>query len=286
MSNDRLVLLGTKGGPSIRTIERMPTSSLLEIGGKKIVVDCGLGVARGVVAAGVQLADIDSIFITHLHSDHVIELGPLLHTAWTSGLRTEIDVFGPVGTREYLDGFYQSLKFDIDLRIRDEGRNDIRELAKLHQFGEGSVIEGELAVNALRVVHPPVDECYALSFEAGGWKVTFSSDTNYFPPLIEFAKDSDILVHEAMLSKGIDRLVAQTKNASRLREHLLASHTDVADAAKIAESANVRHLVLHHLVPVGVGDFGHSEWLADAGGYTKGQISVGEDGMEIRRSKS
>ena len=286
MSNDRLVLLGTKGGPSIRTIERMPTSSLLEIGGKKIVVDCGLGVARGVVAAGMQLADIDSIFITHLHSDHVIELGPLLHTAWTSGLRTEIDVFGPVGTREYLDGFYQSLKFDIDLRIRDEGRNDIRELAKLHQFGEGSVIEGELVVNALRVVHPPVDECYALSFEAGGWKVTFSSDTNYFPPLIEFAKDSDILVHEAMLSKGIDRLVAQTKNASRLREHLLASHTDVADAAKIAESANVRHLVLHHLVPVGVGDFGQSEWLADAGGYTKGQISVGEDGMEIRRSKS
>ena len=286
MSNDRLVLLGTKGGPSIRTIERMPTSSLLEIGGKKIVVDCGLGVARGVVAAGVQLADIDSIFITHLHSDHVIELGPLLHTAWTSGLRTEIDVFGPVGTREYLDGFYQSLKFDIDLRIRDEGRNDIRKLAKLHQFGEGSVIEGELTVNALRVVHPPVDECYALSFEADGWKVTFSSDTNYFPPLIEFAKDSDILVHEAMLSKGIDRLVAQTKNASRLREHLLASHTDVADAAKIAESANVRHLVLHHLVPVGVGDFGQSEWLADAGGYTKGQISVGEDGMEIRRSKS
>ena len=264
----------------------MPTSSLLEIGGKKIVVDCGLGVARGVVGAGVQLADIDSIFITHLHSDHVIELGPLLHTAWTSGLQTEIDVFGPVGTREYLDGFYQSLKFDIDLRIRDEGRNDIRELAKLHQFGEGSVIEGELAVNALRVVHPPVDECYALSFEADGWKVTFSSDTNYFPPLIEFAKDSDILVHEAMLSKGIDRLVAQTKNASRLREHLLASHTDVADAAKIAESANVRHLVLHHLVPVGVGDFGQSEWLADAGGYTKGQISVGEDGMEIRRSKS
>lgn len=286
MSNDRLVLLGTKGGPSIRMIERMPTSSLLEIGGKKIVVDCGLGVTRGVVAAGVQLADIDSIFITHLHSDHVIELGPLLHTAWTSGLRTEIDVFGPVGTREYLDGFYQSLKFDIDLRIRDEGRNDIRELAKLHQFGEGSVIEGELAVNALRDVHPPVDECYALSFEAGGWKVTFSSDTNYFPPLIEFAKDSDILVHEAMLSKGIDRLVAQTKNASRLREHLLASHTDVADAAKIAESANVRHLVLHHLVPVGVGDFGQSEWLADAGGYTKGEISVGEDGMEIRRSKS
>ena len=286
MSNDRLVLLGTKGGPSIRTIERMPTSSLLEIGGKTIVVDCGLGVVRGVVGAGVQLADIDSIFITHLHSDHVLELGPLLHTAWTTGLCKEVDVFGPVGTREYLDGFFQSLKYDIDLRMGDEGRNDIRELTKLHEFGEGSVIDGELTVNALRVVHPPVDECYALSFEADGWKVTFSSDTNYFPPLIEFAEDSDILVHEAMLSKGIDKLVAKTKNASRLREHLLASHTDVADVAKIAESASVRHLVLHHLVPVGAGDFGQSEWLADARGYTKGQISVGEDGMEIRRSKS
>ena len=86
--SDRLVLLGTKGGPAIRPGGPMPTSSLLEIGGRMVVVDCGLGVTRGLTDAGVHLKTLDLVFVTHLHSDHVLELGPLLHTAWTAGLAT------------------------------------------------------------------------------------------------------------------------------------------------------------------------------------------------------
>jgi ribonuclease BN (tRNA processing enzyme) len=82
---DRLVLLGTKGGPAIRPGGPSPTSTLLEIAGRPIVIDCGLGVTRGLVNAGLSLKKLDLILITHLHSDHVLELGPLLHTAWTSG---------------------------------------------------------------------------------------------------------------------------------------------------------------------------------------------------------
>ncbi|MGN6472009.1 MAG: MBL fold metallo-hydrolase, partial [Rhizobiaceae bacterium] len=180
---DRLVLLGTKGGPAIRPGGPMPTSSLLEMGGRRIVVDCGLGVTKGLVDAGMPLKTLDLIFITHLHSDHVLELGALLHTAWTAGLSTPVRVFGPAGTEAYWRNFCQALDFAIDIRIADEGRPDIRDLVEFDEFTEGSVLEENgLAVSALRVDHPPVTECYALSFVHGGRRIVFSSDTVYFPP--------------------------------------------------------------------------------------------------------
>ena len=84
--SSRLVLLGSKGGPAIRPGGPWPTSSLLEIGGRSIVIDCGLGVTRGLTNAGVPLKALDLIVITHLHSDHVLELGPLIHTAWLTAI--------------------------------------------------------------------------------------------------------------------------------------------------------------------------------------------------------
>ena len=73
---NQITLLGVKGGPAIRQGGAMPTASLLQLNGQNIVIDCGIGVARSVVEAGVSLLNIDAIFITHLHSDHVLELGP------------------------------------------------------------------------------------------------------------------------------------------------------------------------------------------------------------------
>ncbi|TIT33906.1 MAG: MBL fold metallo-hydrolase, partial [Mesorhizobium sp.] len=100
-TRDRLVLLGSKGGPALRPGGPWPSSSLLEFGGRNIVVDCGLGVTRGLADAGTSLKMLDLIFITHLHSDHLLELGPLIHTAWTAGLATPVTVFGPPGTGHY-----------------------------------------------------------------------------------------------------------------------------------------------------------------------------------------
>ncbi|TIV24826.1 MAG: MBL fold metallo-hydrolase, partial [Mesorhizobium sp.] len=203
---DRLVLLGSKGGPALRPGGPWPSSSLLEIGERTIVVDCGLGVTRGLVDAGISLKALDLIFITHLHSDHILELGPLIHTAWTAGLTTPMTVFGPPGTQDYWRHFGRAMEFDIGIRIVDEGRPDIRELVSIKEFGEGAILEEEgLIVTALRVDHPPVTDCFALRFEHGGRSVVFSADTAFFPPLAGFAKEADILVHEAMLEEGVER---------------------------------------------------------------------------------
>lgn len=281
-SSDRLVLLGTKGGPAIRPGGPWPTSSLLELGGRTIIVDCALGVTRGLTDAGVSLKQLDLIFITHLHSDHILELGPLIHTAWTAGLATPVKVFGPAGTADCWRGFVQSMAFDIDIRIVDEGRPDIRDLVTVVEFGERELLsENGLSVTALRVDHPPVTECFALRFEHEGKSVVFSADTAYFPPLADFAKGANILVHEAMLEDGVERLVARTGNGARLREHLMASHTLAADAGRIASAANVKRLVLNHLIPADDPEFDEADWVAAVRKTWAGGLTIGRDGLVV-----
>ncbi|CDX24869.1 putative hydrolase [Mesorhizobium sp. ORS 3324] len=281
-TSERLVLLGSKGGPAVRPGGPWPTSSLLEIGGRVIVVDCGLGVTRALTDAGVSLKGLDLVFITHLHSDHVLELGPLLHTAWTAGLATPVIVYGPPGTANCWQHFCRAMEFDVEIRIVDEGRPDIRDLVSVEEFGEGLVLEQRgLMVAALRVDHPPVTDCFALRFERGGRSVVFSADTAFFPPLAEFARDADILVHEAMLEAGVERLVARTGNGARLREHLFASHSLAEEAGSIATDAGVKRLVLNHLIPADDPAIDETDWITAVGKTWAGDLTIARDGLVV-----
>ena len=280
--SDRLVLLGSKGGPALRPGGPWPSSSLLELGERIIVVDCGLGVTRGLVEAGISLKALDLIFITHLHSDHVLELGPLLHTAWTAGLASPVTVFGPPGTGQYWRRFCQAMEFDIEIRIADEDRPDIRGLVSIVEFGEGEILaQRGLEVSALRVDHPPVTDCFALRFEHGARSVVFSADTAFFPPLADFAKEADILVHEAMLEEGVERLVARTGNGARLKEHLLASHSFAEQAGRIASDAGVKRLVLNHLIPADDPAIGEADWVAAVRKSWSGDLTIARDGLVV-----
>lgn len=281
-TRDRLALLGSKGGPALRPGGPWPSSSLLEIGGRNIVVDCGLGVTRGLADAGISLKALDLVFITHLHSDHLLELGPLIHTAWTAGLATPLTVFGPPGTGHYWRRFCQAMEFDIEIRIADEGRPDILDMVSIVEFGEGRVMEERgLKVSALRVDHPPVTDCFALRFEYAGRSVVFSADTAFFLPLADFAKGADILVHEAMLEEGIERLVARTGNGARLREHLLASHSFAREAGRIATEAGVGRLVLNHLIPADDPEIGEADWIAAVRKTWAGDLTIARDGLVV-----
>lgn len=280
--SDRLVILGSKGGPAIRPGGPSPTASLLEVDGRRIVVDCGLGVTRGIVDAGVSLKQLDIVLVTHLHSDHVLELGPLLHTAWTAGLATPVCVCGPAGTRDLWENFCRSLRFDIEIRIVDEGRPDIRDLVRITEYAEGLVLsDGTLTVTALRVDHPPVYDAFALRVRSARHDVVFSGDTTHFEPLAAFAGGADVLVHEAMLADGVESLAARTGNGSRLVAHLNASHTRAEDAARIAARASVRHLVLNHLIPADDPAFGETHWVDAARTAWAGPLTIARDGLAL-----
>jgi ribonuclease BN (tRNA processing enzyme) len=158
---NRLVLLGVKGGPSVRAGGAMPSASLLELDGRRVVVDCGLGVTRGLVEAGVALRDLDAIFITHLHSDHLLELGPLVHTAWVTGQQIPVQIYGPKGVQAYWDGFMASMTYDNHLRVVDDGRVPLETLVRITEVDAGDIDFDGLQVHGLRVKHPPVDQAMA-----------------------------------------------------------------------------------------------------------------------------
>ncbi len=283
MTADHVVLLGTKGGPAIRTGSTNPTSSLLVLDGRPIVIDCGLGVTRGIVDQGIRLKDLQLIFVTHLHSDHYLELGPLIHTAWTAGLSNPVDIWGPQGLDQYWTAFLTSMNADIALRIEDEGRPDLTALVRIRTIEEGLFLrENELEVRALRNLHPPLSDTFALSFQSARRRVVFSGDTRYFPELANFAGDADLLVHEAMLEAALPSLLERIGNGDeRLMHHWLRSHTLASDAARTASAAGVRALALNHLIPSDDPTFGEQDWSDAVQEYWEGEFHLGKDGLRI-----
>ncbi len=282
-ARDFVALLGTKGGPAIRPGSTNPTSSLLVIDGRPVIIDCGLGVARGLVDQGLALKDIGLIFITHLHSDHYLDLGPLLHTAWTAGLESPVIVYGPQGIGDYWKLFLQSMKADIDLRIEDEGRPDLAGLVSCKTLDDGVVCNiGTLTVSAMRNEHPPLVDTFALRFSGSRNDVVFSGDTAYLPRLAEFAAGADLLVHEAMLADALEALCRRIGNSDdRLMKHLLRSHTMAPDAGKIASGAKAKALALNHLIPSDDPDFTIAHWRQAVAPHWPGTLHVGKDGMRI-----
>ena len=279
----RVILLGTKGGPRVGASGRSNPSALLLINDVPYVVDSGYGSSRQLLAAGVPLNRLRYIFITHHHSDHNLEYGPLFYNAWITGLPARIDAYGPPGLEKMTEDFFSYMKLDIDVRIEDEGRSDPRKLVFAHDIKKtGMVLQNDdVKVSACEVRHPMVKQAYAFRFDAKDRSVVISGDTAYAPELAEFAKGADVLVHEVMYLPGIEELVGRLPNAKRLREHLLAAHTVPEDVGRIAAQAGVKTLVLTHFVPGDDPAITDEQWTEGVRKHFNGRIIVGKDLMEI-----
>jgi ribonuclease BN (tRNA processing enzyme) len=280
---NRLVTLGTRGGPAIRTgFTPSPSANLVVFDGVPYVIDTGYGVSGKLVESKFALPQLRYIFITHHHSDHNAEFGLLAYNAWVTGLRTQIDAYGPAGMKRLAQGFWDAYQFDIDTRMADEGRPDLRKLVTAHEYTEGEVLKTEkVRVTALRNVHPPITESFALKFEFPGRTIVFSGDTAYHPPLAAFAKGADLLVHEAMLGPAIEFIVRANPNAATILKHLQASHTLVADVGRIATEAGVKTLVLSHYVPVDAPGVTDQQWVDGVRETYKGDLVLAKDLRQI-----
>ena len=280
----RVILLGTRGGPRVGASGRSNPSTLVLINDVPYVIDCGYGTSRNLLAAGVPFNRLRYIFITHHHSDHNLEYGTLFYNAWVTGLSVQIDSFGPTGLEKMTQDFFSYMKLDIDIRMEDEGRPDPRRLILAHDVSKPGVVfqNGDVKVSAGLVRHPLVKQAYAYRFDAKDRSVVISGDTTYAPELAEFAKGADVLVHEVMYLPGVETLVRRLPNATRLREHIIASHTVPEDVGKIAAQAGVKTVVLSHFVPGDDPSITDEQWAEGVRKYFSGRIIVGKDLMEIR----
>ncbi|MCX7143229.1 MAG: MBL fold metallo-hydrolase [Proteobacteria bacterium] len=278
----KIVLLGTKGGPRVGGGRKNP-ATLLMIGGVPYVIDCGYGVSEQLVKAGVPLQNLRYIFFTHLHSDHNLEYGPLVYNAWATGLKQRVDAYGPKTLKHQTLAYFDSMKFDIDIRIDDEGKPDPRKLVVPHEFFDNGLVmeNADVKVTATRVRHPPIADAYALRFDTKDRSVVISGDTNYSPELIELAKGADVLLHEVLYVPGLDSLLKRVTNAATLREHIVASHTTTEDVGRVAAAAGVKKLVLHHFVPGDDPSITDEMWTEGVRKHYSGDLVVGRDLMVI-----
>ncbi|MGY4317092.1 MBL fold metallo-hydrolase [Bradyrhizobium sp. JR3.5] len=279
----RIVFLGTKGGPRVGIGASNP-ANLVVVNDTPFVIDCGMGVSRQLVNAGVPIPSVKYIFISHHHSDHNLEYGNLFYNAWAAGLSTPIHSFGPKGIEAMTKEYWELNKFDVETRIADEGRPDPRKLLIAKDITDDGVVlkTPDVTVTAFRTPHPPIVDNFAYKFETPDGTIVFSSDTAYNPKLAEFAKGADVLVHECLYIPAVDRLVAKTRNGATLKKHLLDSHTSTEDVGRIAAAAGVKTLVLSHFVPGDDPDVTDDDWTRDVKTNFKGRIVVAKDLMELK----
>ena len=222
------------------------------------------------------------IFITHLHSDHYLELGPLIHTAWVSGRIAPIPIYGPKRLKHYWDAFLTSMADDIKLRIEDEGRVDLEKLTKFYNLKDKSDLSlSGIKISAIRNIHPPIKDSFALRFESENRTIVVSGDTAYMPEMIDFAKNADLLIHEAILSEGIDLIMSRLDHIDERLRSIFPKPTTAENVGLIAKGANVKCLALNHFVPDECTEFNKDYWIKAVSRHWSGKIIIGSDGTKI-----
>ena len=281
-SRTKVILLGTAGGPSPKKSRAAP-AAVVSVDQVPYLVDCGNGVGRQLVLAGVRPRDLRAVFLTHHHSDHNADTGNLLLLAWASGLSTPVDIYGPPPLLRMTDLFLEMNAYDIGIRITDEGRPPLAPLLVPHEIHAGGlVLEDErVKVTAALVHHPPVEPAFAFRFDTPDRSIVFSGDTTPVESLVQLSQGADTLVHEVLYVPGIERLLANVPNASTLREHLLASHTPLEDVGRVATRCGVATLVLTHFVPGDDPSITDEIWRAGAQEHFAGTVVVGKDLLEV-----
>jgi len=272
----QVTLLGT-GCPQCDP-DRLGPATLVRAGGGAILVDCGSGVTQRLVAAGAPGASLDAVLLTHLHSDHLVDLYQLVVSSWHQGRERPQRVFGPKGTRRFVEGTMALWRDELALRVAHERRPSTEALEiEVTEIAPGAVLdEGGIAVEAVAVDHAPVREAYGFVFRAGGRTAAISGDTRYCPALIEAARGADLLVHECFIHREM-----QPKPGVRSADTIAAVasyHTLSDEVGKVAAEAEVGALALTHFVPT---RFDRAALLAEIARDYAGPILVGEDLMTI-----
>ena len=278
----RLILLGTGGGPRPRKANSA-SAQVIVANETAYVIDCGNGVARQLAFAGVPLSKLRHVFITHHHSDHNADYGNLIWLAWTAGLRTRVDTWGPPPLEKMTKLFFEMNASDIDTRIADEERVPLVPLVQVHELTQGGpVVQDEnVRVTAALVHHPPVVPSFGYRFDGADRSIVISGDTAPSDNLINLARGADILVHDAMDVAGVERMVARFTNATALKRSILSHHTTAEDAGRVAQAAGVKMLVLSHLVPPDDPAITDQMWIDAARTHFRGEVILGKDLLEI-----
>jgi ribonuclease Z len=243
-----------------------------------LLIDCGSGVTQRLLAAGCPGRDIDAVLLTHLHSDHIVDLFQLVISSWHQGRDRPQRVFGPPGTGAYVDGLMELWRPELEGRVAHERRPCVRALeVEVSEIAPGQTLRfADIEVQVVEVDHRPVRHAFGFVFTDSGSRLAISGDTTYCPALIEAARGADVLLHEVFIHREMP-VVAGLRIAETVA-NVAAYHTLSDVVGKVAAEAEVGRLVVTHFVPP---RFDRTALLAEVGRDFAGPVTIGEDLMEI-----
>ncbi len=270
----KVTLLGT-GSPR-PVMERFGPSILVEAGKEKLVFDCGRGATMHLYQLKVPFSDVTAIFLTHLHSDHIVGISDLYLTGWILGRSTPLRVWGPAGTANMMSHLEQAYQFDIHVRRDvDEMLSPEGALVVAKDIEQGVVYQnGDLKVTAFTVDHSPIKPAFGYRVDYGGRSVVLSGDTRYSDNLIRFSQGTDVLIHEV-----IDPEAFMTGNhgfSPERTQKVIAHHTNPQQAGMIFSQVKPKLAVYSHIVPAEAPNL-----VVQTRKSYSGALEVGEDLMSI-----
>lgn len=270
----KVTLLGT-GNPR-PVIERFGPSILVEAGNQKFIFDCGRGCTQRLYQAKVPFSDVTALFLTHLHSDHIVGVPDLWLTGWIIGRKTPLRVWGPTGTRQMMKHLEEAYAFDIHIRRDvDEQIEPAGVVVEAKDIEQGVVYDsGGVKVTAFVVDHGAVKPALGYRVDYAGHSVVLSGDTRYSENLIKFAQGTDVLVHEVLAANAYRSL--HTALSPRQMQKVMEHHTKTEEAAMVFAKVKPKLAVYSHIVPPDASDL-----IADTRKTYSGPVEVGEDLMSI-----
>ena len=262
----KVVLLGT-GGPTPR-IERFGPSTLVEAGGRHFLFDCGRGAAQRLFQLGI-LREVNALFLTHLHSDHIVGIPDFWLSGWFAGRNTPLQIWGPAGTQDMIAHLQKAYAFDIQTRTgAPEHLPSSGVAVAAKDIAEGTIYnDGGVTIKAFNVDHGPVKPALGYRLDYAGHSVVISGDTRPSDNLVRFAKGTDVLIHNAVVLREREQISLRARSTVQL----LAT---AQEAGSVFDLVKPRMAVYSHYNTA-------DDLVAQTRQTYSGPLEVGEDLMAV-----
>ena len=279
----RITLLGT-GTPAPRP-DRFGPATLVEAGTKKLLFDAGRGASIRMWQLGIPLSELDAVFVTHFHHDHISGLADLWLTGWLPpqfGQRSHaLRVIGPTGTKQVTQGLLDAYALDIDIRVADEGLPRAGAAFDVMEFSSSSLVydQDDVRVTAFTVNHGEfIKPAFGYRVDFADRSVLISGDTKFDENVIEAGSGVDVVIHEVVLAD--ERLFEKYPALIAVKDH----HTTPEEAGIVFREIRPKLAVYTHLVNLSAPDIPELQ-LVDLVEQTRrtysGPLVVGHDLMTI-----
>ena len=266
-----VTLLGT--GTPRPSIDRFGTATLVKAGGHNFLFDVGRGATIRLQQAGLTPDQVEKVFLTHLHSDHISGLDDLWITGWVWQRKNLLTVSGPTGTHQMVDNLRKAYAADISYREKNAKLKS--ELAKINsaEIEEGIVFQQDgVTIRSFLVEHAPVKPALGYRVEFGDRAVVISGDTTYSENLIQNSQDVDLLVHEITATQP------SLLKRNKLLANIIAYHTTPEQMSQVLNKTSPRLAVLSHVLLFGVPE---DDVIDEIKNNYSGDIVMGYDLMNI-----